>query len=153
IMGLQVRRERCSDPETHTLNFTCCDITDGVCDSVPEVLNVLASSIYPPRVHHYEYVLPDANLYIYDMDDQFRLVKHLSLPTGAGVRGVATSATASTLYVSYGSDNTSGGSLLAYDLRRDAILWTRNYPFGIDSMSTSPDGKKIYMPTGELTAG
>ena len=155
ISGVQLRRRRCSNSGAHTyqIKFTCCDITNGVCDSTPQMLSVLVPGAHISGLHHYEYVLRDANLYVYDMDDRFSLVKNLSLPTGAGVRGVVTSATASTLYVSYGSDNTSGGSLLAYDIRRDAVVWTRKYRFAIDSMSISPDGKKIYMPTGELTAG
>ena len=157
IAGVQMRRERCSDSGTRTyqIYFTCCDITNGVCDSTPQVLNVLAPRVHAPVPggHHYEYVLPDANLYVYDMNGQFSLVKHMSLPTGAGVRGLVASAATGRLYISYGSDNTTGGSLLAYDLRQDAVLWARKYRFGIDSMSISPDGTKIYMPTGELTAG
>jgi DNA-binding beta-propeller fold protein YncE len=104
-------------------------------------------------VHHYEYVFPDENLHVYDIDNHFRLVKHRSLPTSTGTRGAVASAATGTLYVSYGSDNSAypPGSLLAYDLSTDTILWRRNYPFGIDSMSISPDGSTIYLPDGELT--
>jgi hypothetical protein len=112
-----------------------------------------SSSPPPGTVHHYEYVFPDGNLYVYDIDNNFSLVKHLNLPTGTGTRGAVASAATGILYVSYGSDNTTGGSMLAYDLGNDAVLWTRHYPFGIDSMSVSPDGSTIYMPTGELTNG
>jgi DNA-binding beta-propeller fold protein YncE len=35
----------------------------------------------------------------------------------------------------------------------DEVEWVKHYTFAIDSMSISPDGKKIYMPTGELTHG
>jgi hypothetical protein len=106
----------------------------------------------PGGVHHYEYVFPDGNLYVYDMDNHFRPVKHLSIPTSAGVRGAVASEATGRLYVSYGSDY-AHGSILAYDLENDAVLWVRKYPFGIDSMSISSDGKKIYMPTGELATG
>jgi len=155
ITGVQLRRERCSNLGTRTyqISFTCCDTTHAVCDSSPEVLNVLVPKVNAAGLHHYEYVLPDANLYVYDMDDQFNGVKHLSIPTGAGVRGAVASAATGRLYVSYGSDNTRGGSMLAYDLQRDTILWARRYQFGIDSLSISPDGRKIYTPTGELTTG
>jgi hypothetical protein len=57
------------------------------------------------------------------------------------------------LYISYGPDSSSGGSMLKYDLTKDQVVWTRTYPFGVDSMSVSPDGKTIYMPTGELNSG
>jgi len=45
------------------------------------------------------------------------------------------------------------GKLLAYDLATDTISWTHTYLSGIDSMSVSPDGRTIYMPTGSGTAG
>src|SRR5271169_4498579 len=38
-------------------------------------------------LHHYEYVFPDGNIYVYDLDNGFKLVKHISVPTSAGVRG------------------------------------------------------------------
>jgi hypothetical protein len=35
----------------------------------------------------------------------------------------------------------------------DEVVWTKHYPFGVDSMSISPDGNTIYMPTGESASG
>ena len=70
---------------------------------------------------HYEYVFPDGNLYVYDMDNRFRPVKHLSIPTGAGVRGAVASEATGRLYVSHWSDY-AHGSILAYDLEGDAVL-------------------------------
>jgi hypothetical protein len=102
-----------------------------------------------PGIHRYEYVLPDGNLYVYDMDHGHRLVKHVGLPTSRGVRGVVGNAPTHRLYISYGSDGDSGGSLLAYDLLTDNVLWQRAYSHGIDSMAITPDGKTIYMPGGE----
>ncbi len=115
------------------------------------VANDVAAATVTKRnaVHHYEYVFPDGNIYVYDMDNRFNLVKQISVPTSAGVRGCVASAATGTLYISYGSDR-SGGSMLAYNLRNDTVLWKRTYSFGIDSMSISRDGQKIYMPTGEL---
>jgi DNA-binding beta-propeller fold protein YncE len=103
-------------------------------------------------VRHYEYVFPDGYIYVYDMDNHFALVKHFSMPTYAGVRGAVASATTGTLFISYGSDK-RGGWMLAYNLRSDKVMWRRNYSFGIDSMSISPDGGTIYMPTGEVASG
>jgi len=103
-------------------------------------------------VHHYEYVFPDGAIYVYDMDNSFNLVKQTSVPTAAGVRGAVASARTGILYISYGSD-ASNGSMLAYDLRTDSVVWQRDYSFGIDSMSITANGKKIYMPTGELASG
>jgi DNA-binding beta-propeller fold protein YncE len=113
---------------------------------------MIPTSQTQPGVRHYEYVFPDGNIYVYDMDNHFALVKHLSVPTSAGVKGAIASAATGTLYISYGSDK-RGGAMLAYNLRGDKVLWHRNYSFGIDSMSISPDGGTIYMPTGELASG
>jgi DNA-binding beta-propeller fold protein YncE len=102
-------------------------------------------------LHHYEYVFPDGNIYVYDLDNAFKLVKHISVPTSAGVRGCVASAATGILYLSFGSD-AAGGHMLAYDLRHDAVLWQQHYPFGIDSMAITVDGKLIYMPVGELAS-
>jgi len=104
-------------------------------------------------MHHYEYVFPDNSIYVYDMDNRGALVKHVSVPTSAGVRGATASAATGMLYISYGSNRRSGGSLLKYNLMTDEVVWTKHYPFGVDSMSISPDGNTIYMPTGELDSG
>jgi DNA-binding beta-propeller fold protein YncE len=103
-------------------------------------------------VHHYEYVFPDGSIYVYDMDARQRLVQRVALPTAKGIRGVVASPVTHTLYISYGGDGGSNGSgsLLAYDLLGERVLWQRSYRSGIDSMAISPDGARIYMPTGEL---
>jgi DNA-binding beta-propeller fold protein YncE len=102
--------------------------------------------------HHYEYVFPDGSMYVYDMDAHHRLLQHVALPTAQGVRGVVASPATHTLYVSYGGDGggNGDGSLLAYDLVAGHVLWTRPMHSGIDSMAISPDGGRIYMPSGEL---
>ena len=100
---------------------------------------------------HRLYVLPDGHLYVYDMDDQHRLLKHLTIPTSRGTRGVVGHAGKHMLYISYGSDGDSGGSLLAYDLLTDTVAWNRSYGFGIDSHAITPDGRYIYMPSGEAS--
>lgn len=102
---------------------------------------------------HYEYVFPDGGMYVYDMGNCHRLVKNISLPTTAGVRGVVASPVTHMLYISYGGDGggNGNGSLLKYDLVVDRLIWTKSYSHGIDSMAISPDGKTIYMPDGELS--
>ena len=103
--------------------------------------------------NHYVYVFPPGSIDVYDMDNGFSLVKSVPFPLTKGqspvyVRGGVASAATGMLYLSYGSD-TAGGSMLKYDLVKDSIVWTQSYSFGVDSMSISPDGQKIYMPTGE----
>ena len=57
--------------------------------------------------------------------------------------------------LSYGGDggNAGNGSLAAYDLRRDHLLWQRSYGTGVDSFALTPNGRTIYLPTGELSSG
>jgi DNA-binding beta-propeller fold protein YncE len=118
----------------------------------------VAASSSAPRltgghaIHHYEYVFPDGSMYVYDMDAHQRLVQRVALPMAKGIRGVVASPVTHTLYISYGGDGGSNGSgsLLAYDLLGERVLWQRSYRTGIDSMAISPDGARIYMPTGEL---
>lgn len=114
---------------------------------------VIPSPAQAGQMHHYEYVFPDNSIYVYDIDNHGALVKHVSVPTSAGVRGATASAATGMLYISYGSNRRSGGSLLKYNLMTDEVVWTKHYPFGVDSMSISPDGNTIYMPTGELDSG
>ncbi len=111
-------------------------------------------TVVSSTVHHYEYVFPDGGMYAYDMDNGHRLVKSISLPTTAGVRGVVASPATHMLYISYGGDGGSNGngSMLKYYLVADKIVWTKSYSHGIDSMAISPDGRTIYMPDGELSS-
>lgn len=106
-------------------------------------------------VQHYEYVFPDGGVYVYNMDNNFALVKKISVPTTAGVRGTVASVKTGMLYISFGGDggsNGTNGNLLAYNLQTDTVAWTRSYSFGIDSESVSNDGTKIYLPEGELAS-
>lgn len=101
-------------------------------------------------IQHYEYVVTDGVVYVYDIDNSFHLVKQFNLPV-AGVRGLSANVNTGLLYVSYGGDGGphGNGSMLAYNLLTGSIVWTQNYSFGIDSMDITPDGKTIYMPDGE----
>jgi hypothetical protein len=107
---------------------------------------------------HLEYVLNDGTVYVYDMDHEYKLLKTIALPqTNAGVRGVTVAPASHLMFVSYGGDgpiNHSGnGSVLAYDLLGEKVVWAVNLNTGIDSGMVSPDGSKIYMPDGESTPG
>ena len=120
-------------------------------------VSAMAQGTGANTIHHYEYVMPDGFIYVYDIDNGFNLVKAIHVPTTAGVRGSVASAVTGKLYISYGNSGNGGpssnGELLAYDLVTDRVLWKRTYSFGIDSMSITPDGKTIYMPTGSGTSG
>jgi hypothetical protein len=102
-------------------------------------------------IHHYFYVFPDHALDVYDMDNNFQLVQQISLPMTDGGRGIIADPASGSLYLSYHGDGGihGTGSLLKYNLINNTIVWTQNYPFGIDSGALSLDGKTIYMPDGE----
>jgi DNA-binding beta-propeller fold protein YncE len=105
------------------------------------------------EVHHYEYVFQPGQMYIYDIDDEQKLIRRVSgLPDTDGVRGMMVDPASQTLYISHGGDGPEGsshGSLLAYDLVSESVLWNREYSFPVDSGAITPDGTTIYMPTGE----
>jgi len=102
-----------------------------------------------------EYVFDDGLISVYDMDHEQKLVKTISLPqTEAGIRGATVSPLTHRLFISYGGDGGAhgNGSVLAYDLLADRVVWTDHLKTGIDSGQVSPDGKRLYMPTGENTS-
>lgn len=106
------------------------------------------------NLRKYEYVFVDRTVFIYDIGNRHQQVGTISLPQLRGVRGVAGSSRTHMLFVSYGPDTDAGnGHLLKFDLVAGQVVWDRVYPFGIDSMAISKDGRRIYMPTGELSSG
>ena len=109
------------------------------------------SSLTRAKTLHYEYVVNDGVVFVYDIDRANRFVRKLVIPGIVDSHGAVASPRTGMLYVSYGGQGgTSGsGSLLAYDLRRRRVVWQRDYPNGIDSMAITPDGRTIYMPDGE----
>jgi len=102
------------------------------------------------NIQHYEYVFPDGWMYVYDMDHHHALVKRVQLPTTKGVRGPIAHAATGMLYISYGSDGPSGtGYLLKCNLVTDQIMWNISYPYPVDTIGITPDGKTIYQAGGE----
>jgi|GEM_PF-1576564 len=102
--------------------------------------------------HHLEYVFNDGLISVYDMEHGWEQVGTISLPqTMAGIRGVTVYPPSHTMYVSYGGDGgaNGNGSVLAYDLVSDNVVWTAHLETGIDSGQVSADGTLLYMPTGE----
>jgi hypothetical protein len=105
-----------------------------------------------PNTQHLEYVLNDGRISVYDIDDGFALVKTISLPQlEAGVRGVSVAPSTHLMFISYGGDGggNGSGSVLAYDVLAERALWSVHLSTGIDSGALSPDGTRLYEPTGE----
>jgi DNA-binding beta-propeller fold protein YncE len=107
------------------------------------------AATYPPTgSSRYLYVFPDGKMYVYDMDNSFNLVYSRDLPM-SGKRGVAVHPGTSMLYLSYGSNSNNPGSLMKYNLKTNTIVWNKQYQFGVDSISVTPDGNTLYVPAGE----
>jgi DNA-binding beta-propeller fold protein YncE len=107
-------------------------------------------------ISHLEYVVQDGVTSVYDMDHEFKLLKTISLPqTKAEVRGVTVAPSTHLMFISYGGDGGpfGNGSVLAYDLVSEKVLWEVHLSTGIDSGQVSPDAKKLYMPIGENSSG
>ncbi len=119
----------------------------------PSTQEPQAASPSSGATRHFEYVLPDGAIYVYDIDHRHRLVQRIALSGVTGVRGVAASPRTHMLYISYGAFGGPGttGRLLAYNLLTGSVLYNRSYSRGIDSMAIDPAGARIYMPDGEAS--
>lgn len=88
-------------------------------------------------------------LLVFDVDDGHRFVKRI--PTAGldsqgqplNVKGICADAPTARLYIS------TLKSLIAIDLRSDAVLWEKEYEGGCDRMALSPDGTLMYLPSLE----
>jgi len=100
---------------------------------------------------------------VFAIDQGHTLVKVIPLeaPKGtapvANIRGITASANTKTLYIShYGSaqDLRPGGKLsghvLALDLQSDQVLWNRAFASSVDRGAVTPEGRTLFMPSGEL---
>ena len=100
---------------------------------------------------HFEYVVADCEIDVYDIDWGNRLVQRINLPQidPSDPRYRGQPAQTGMLYISFGNQGPPGGSLLAYDLRREpsclaARLSRRNRQHG-----DAATEREIYMPAGE----
>ena len=102
-------------------------------------------------VKHYEYVFPSRSIYVYDMDAASSSCSGRAAAAAKGIRGVAASPVTHTLYVSYGGDRGSNGSgsLLAYDLLGDKVLWSAPTQTGSTAWRSALTGPDLHA-VGEL---
>lgn len=96
-------------------------------------------------------VCPDAasgrgarGVYVFDIDHSHKLLRKIDLPL-KGTRGVCGSAATGRLWISHGNT-----TVLCLDLKTDKVLWEKTYPpkDGCDRTCCTPDGKKVYVPSG-----
>jgi YVTN family beta-propeller protein len=88
----------------------------------------------------------DKGIYIYDIDNGHKLVKFISLPEMGGTRGACGCAATAKMWISHSNDK-----LLCFDMKTEKVLWENQYPKddgGADRVGVTPDGKKVYVPSG-----
>ena len=85
----------------------------------------------------------DEGILIFDIDNGHRFMRRISLPFKEGLRGLCGNAKRHALYFS-----TTNRRLGAFDLETEKILWDRTYDVGCDRACITPDGRKLYVPTG-----
>jgi hypothetical protein len=81
---------------------------------------------------------------VFDIDDGHRFVRRIEIPFKEGLRGFCGSAKNHAVYYS-----STSRILGAFDLETEKVLWEkRDLEAGVDRASVTPDGKKLYAPTG-----
>ncbi len=86
---------------------------------------------------------------IFDIDAGHKFVRRIEVPIfSEGLRGFTGSAKTRCVYYS-----TTNRRLGCFDLEKEKVLWEKTYEAGCDRSSITPDGKKIYVPTGWWYSG
>ncbi len=81
---------------------------------------------------------------IFDIDNGHKFVRRIEIPSfKEGLRGFTANAKTHRIYYS-----TTNRRLGCFDLETDKVVWERQYEAGCDRSSVTPDGKKVYVPTG-----
>ena len=81
---------------------------------------------------------------IFDIDDGHKFVRRIDVPIfKEGIRGFCANAKTHRAYYS-----TTNHTLGCLDLETDKIVWEKKYATGCDRAAVTPDGKKLYVPTG-----
>ena len=85
-------------------------------------------------------------IFIFDIENGHKFVRKISVPDMGGTRGVCASPATDKLYYAHGNTK-----LACLDLRTEKKLWENVYPKsegGADRIQITPDGKKLYVPSG-----
>ncbi len=85
-------------------------------------------------------------IYVYDIDNGHKLVKFISMPKLGGTRGMCGCAKTDQLWIAHNNDK-----LLCMDIKTEEVLWEKQYSQeegGCDRIGVTPDGKKLYVPSG-----
>jgi DNA-binding beta-propeller fold protein YncE len=133
--------------------FGLCAIESGIAASnhSPEVLPARLSA-HSVATRHFEYVFDSSGIELYDIDHHNRYLGQIPFPN-LPVRGLAADPASATLFVAYGGPGGSAGtgSMLALNLLSGRTIWQRHYQTGVDNIAITPNGRAIYLATGEAS--
>jgi DNA-binding beta-propeller fold protein YncE len=101
---------------------------------------------------HFEYIFDSSGIELYDIDHHNRYLGQIPFPN-LPIRGLAVDPLSATLFVAYGGPGGSAGtgSMLAFNLVSGRTIWQRQYQTGVDNIAITPNGRAIYMATGEAS--
>jgi 6-phosphogluconolactonase (cycloisomerase 2 family) len=88
----------------------------------------------------------DKGIYVYDIDNDHKLVKFISIPQLGGTRGFCGNAKTGKMWVSHNQDR-----LTCFDIKTEKVIWDVQHAKeegGFDRIGVTPDGKKLYAPSG-----
>jgi len=81
---------------------------------------------------------------IFSIDEGHKFVRRIEIPVfKEGLRGFTGNAKTHCVYYS-----TTNRRLGCFDVESEKVVWEKTYPAGCDRSSITPDGKKLYVPTG-----
>lgn len=81
---------------------------------------------------------------VFNIDDGHKFVRRIEVPEfKEGLRGFTPNLTTHSAFFSLTSRRVG-----SFDLESEKIIWDKIFEAGADRSSVTPDGKKIYMPTG-----
>ena len=80
---------------------------------------------------------------VFDIDEGHKFVRQIDIPFKEGLRGFCGNAKRHAVYFS-----TTNRRLGAFDVESEKILWEKLYDSGCDRACITPDGSKIYAPSG-----
>lgn len=94
----------------------------------------------------------EPSLGVFDIDNGHRLVRNIPLPDHVlNLKGIAANAVTHRAYIGHWGESDDLADVLCLDFVTGEILWEKKYAPGpgADRFALSPDGQRLYMPSGE----
>ena len=107
---------------------------------VAAVLVVVAQSAW--GVERRLYVTDRSGISVYDIDHEHKLIRKINVPDSGDYKGICASPQLNRLYVT----SHTRDELICIDLSNDQVVWRKKLGKYADSMWTTPDGMRLYLP-------